>query len=392
MQAEQILAFRLARSGLAGRARRTSPRRRPVPRRTSRATPRCWRAPRARKGSRVSATTRRSTAASSSSRTSCAARFTRSRRMTSRSTGAHSSHATTTSSSGSSASRSSGSRPRRASLPTDALAEVADADEGCPQGRPRAEQGRAARRATRAGRRRSAAVVRGLQEPPRRADAVALREREGRRAAGLRAPVRPRQAGSRAGGGRGGSPVPALLRSGDERRLRRLGRPRQGTRRAALGAGRERARRGPPGRPPSVGARRRLGRARVSAGGEGRPSDPARRPLSAEAQPRPSRTGSRTKEAAVPACRQPRRSAEGWTARRPVARQGEGPQGGDHRRETGADRAQGSRRGGAAHRRPARAPRRSWSSTEVGVSGGRHAVPPGRRCDRGPARGRPSHR
>lgn len=63
-------------------------------------------------------------------------------------------------------------------------------DQGRPGQRSRVGQERAARRAARAGSPRPDAVVRGVQEPPRRGDAVALRGREGRSTPGLRAPLR----------------------------------------------------------------------------------------------------------------------------------------------------------------------------------------------------------
>ena len=63
-------------------------------------------------------------------------------------------------------------------------------------------------------RRGAAAVVQGLREPPRRADDVAVRDvKAGARLDAERRYV-PGDAGPRAGGGRGGAAVPALLRPG----------------------------------------------------------------------------------------------------------------------------------------------------------------------------------
>ena len=101
--------------------------------------------------------------------------------------------------------------------------------------RPHARQERAARGAERARRRRPDAVVQGLQEPPRGTDAVALRDGEGGRAARLRAPLQDGQAGACAGRERSRAPLPRLLRSGRARRLRRVGRAREAPCAAACG-------------------------------------------------------------------------------------------------------------------------------------------------------------
>ena len=239
----RLLVCRQSRSSPSGSPARgspaatrpASPRRRPAPPRTSPATPRCSRWRRARRASRASATTRPSTAASSSSRTvvrgAIHALAPDDHALYGRALIARDDDEL---------GAQLGQQVQRLAAekgfaPTDALEEVADATKDALRRRPRARQGRAARRAARARRRRPHAVVRGLQEPPRRADAVALREREGRRAAGLRAPLRPGQARPGAGGRRGGPPLPALLRPGDERGLRRVGRARQAARRATVG-------------------------------------------------------------------------------------------------------------------------------------------------------------
>ena len=113
-------------------------------------------------------------------------------------------------------------------------------DEGRAARRSRAEQERAPRRASRARARGPAAVVSGLQEPPRGAHAVALRRGEGRSAPRLRAPVPARQARPQSRGRRGGHAVPSLLRAGRSRGLRRLDRCGEAARQAPLEAGRGR--------------------------------------------------------------------------------------------------------------------------------------------------------
>ena len=82
-----------------------------------------------------------------------------------------------------------------------------DGDQGRAGERRGARQGRAARGAPAARQRRPDAVVPRLQEPPRRADAVALRDDQGRRTARLAAPLSDRQAGPDAGRPRGRPPL-----------------------------------------------------------------------------------------------------------------------------------------------------------------------------------------
>ena len=100
-------------------------------------------------------------------------------------------------------------------------------------------------------------------------------------------------------------PLPALLRTGRCRRLRRLGGRREVPRRAPLGTGRARPRRGVGRQAPGLGAERRPEGSRVAPGRGGRPVHPARRPLFADAQPPAPRPRSRASQAAVPARGQP---------------------------------------------------------------------------------------
>ena len=138
----------------------------------------------------------------------------------------------------SSAARSSGSRRRRASPRRAALDEVAAATSRRAEEGPGARQERAARGAPRARQRGPHALVPGLQEPPRRADAVALRDGQGGRPARRRAPLRPgpRRAARRPRARPSGASCASTGRPAG--RLRRLGRARQAPRPAAVGRGR----------------------------------------------------------------------------------------------------------------------------------------------------------
>ena len=105
--------------------------------------------------------------------------------------------------------------------------------------------------------------------------------------------------------------------------------------------------------------------ARVAAGRERRPPDSPRRPLPAEAQPSAPRSRRRASQAAVPAGGEPRSGVEGRKARRALAGEGEGAEGRGHGREARAGRPQGPRARGEAHRR---APRRVRAAAQRRLS------------------------
>ena len=89
-------------------------------------------------------------------------------------------------------------------------------------------------------------------------------------------------------------------------RLRRVGRAREAARPAPVGRGRGRPRRGARRQGRGLAPARRRWRARVAARRGGHPPDPAGRPLPAEAQPPAARPGRRAAQAAVPARGEPR--------------------------------------------------------------------------------------
>ena len=89
-----------------------------------------------------------------------------------------------------------------------------------------------------------------------------------------------------------------------------------------------------------LGVERGSERPRIAAGGERRPPHPGRRPVPAEAQPPAARPGRRASQAVVSPCREPGRGAAGRQARRPLAREGEGQERRDHGREARPDRPQ----------------------------------------------------
>ncbi len=98
--------------------------------------------------------------------------------------------------------------------PTDALDEVADGHEGRAGARPERSTGHELHEQLRATcPRRPDALVQGLQEPPRRSDAVALRDGEGGRPARLGAALHDGEAWPDAGRERGRPPLPRLLRA-----------------------------------------------------------------------------------------------------------------------------------------------------------------------------------
>ena len=207
--------------------------------------------------------------------------------------------------------------------PSEALEEVAEATKAALARRPLPRQERAARGAEKARSRRASALVPGLQEPPRRSHAVAVRHGEGGRPAGLRAPLQDGQAGPSAGCARGRSPLPRLLRTGRTRRPGRVGRARKAPCPPPVGGDRRRPRRGARRQEHGLAPERGHGRARVAARRRGHSPDTARRPLSPEAQPAAARSRSQAAQAAVPARREPRGRVEGRPPDRPVARQGE---------------------------------------------------------------------
>ena len=89
----------------------------------------------------------------------------------------------------------------------------------------------------------------------------------------------------------------------------------------------------------------------------GHPPAPAGRPLPAEAQPAAARPGPRAARAAVPARGEPRSGVEGRPPERPVAGQVKGTDGGGHRREARPPPAPGPRGAGPARGRAARSRR-----------------------------------
>ena len=311
--------------------RAASRRRQPAPPRTSPATRRCWRSQREPRASPARPTTPRSTPATSSSHTSSAARSTRSPRRLR-------------------ALRARPDRPRRrrARRAARPAGPAARRREGLRPDRRRSTRSRGRRRPRWRGAGRSTrtsctrscasasgrpdALVQGLREPPRRADAVALRDGEGGRPARLRAPLPMGKPGR----------TPAASEA-VRRFLGFYGPAKPGDFAEWAGLAKPHAQRlwdevaGELAEVRSAGARpgscARTARARVPAGRGGHPPDPAGRPVPAEAQPPAARPGRRAAQAAVPARREPRRGAAGRPPGRPVAGQGEGAKGGAHRRD-----------------------------------------------------------
>ena len=186
-------------------------------------------------------------------------------------------------------------------------------------------------------------MVQGLQEPPRRADAVALRDGPGGRAARRRAPLRARPARPDAGRERGGAALPALLRAGRAGRLRRVGRGREAARAGGCGTRSWTSSPRPVGRRAWL-LRERPRRARVAARRRGRPPAPARRPVPAEAQPAAARAATtRCASACSGPVASPGAVLQDGRLAGPVARQGEGQGDRDQRREARPARARTSR-------------------------------------------------
>ena len=247
VDADQVLAFRLGRSGPGPPRRpRTSRRPRAARPRTSPATRRCSRSPRGSRTSPATATTTRSTAARSSlgHAVRCAL---------------HAHHPDDAALYGPAlistvddelAAEMGGAVPgllERAGIAADRRARRGHgSDRGRPRGRHGPEQGRSC--TTRCGSACSAALLPWcpiVQEPSRRREPLAVR-----RAAGGHARSTPdrryllRRPGPGARRGRGGAPVPALLRAGHAGRLRAVGGDDGAARRTRLGRGRRGARRG----------------------------------------------------------------------------------------------------------------------------------------------------
>ena len=152
--------------------------------------------------------------------------------------------------------------------PSDALDEVAEATKGALRGGRALSKNELHDELRERVRAAPAAVVSGLQEPPRGAHAVALWRGEGRSAGRLRAPVPARQAGPKPRGRRGREAVPSLLRAGRSRGLRRLDRCREAARQTPLEAGRPATCRGRRREAQGLGAERGSQRHRIAAGGE----------------------------------------------------------------------------------------------------------------------------
>ena len=167
---------------------------------------------------------------------------------------------------------------------------------------------RAARRAARAGERGPAPVVPQLREPPRPADAVALRPRADRRPAGRRAappcsttrrPRRLRTPARPCGASSASTPRP-------RRRSSRSGRASRSRTPAASGPrwSRSSTRCGLGPRPAWVAGGGPRG-ARLAAAGPGRPAAPARRPVPAAHQPAAPRSRRGRAQALLPAVASP---------------------------------------------------------------------------------------